>query len=137
MLKLEIVTPERKVLSESVESVTVPTVNGEIGILPNHAPLISSLSPGILTYSHGSFVGRLVVAGGFVEVNENKVSVLADVAKHDYEIDYEQARAEKEELEKSLNRSSLSEEEFKREKEKLDLAQASLACATLRRSATN
>ncbi len=134
MLKLEIVTPERKVLSESVEWVTIPTVTGEISILPNHAPLISSLSPGVLSYSHANFVGKLAVAGGFVEVNENKVSVLADIAEHDYEIDYEKARLEKEELEKNLSRWMGSEEEFKTEKDKLDLAQARFTCATQRRS---
>jgi F-type H+-transporting ATPase subunit epsilon len=134
MLKLEIVTPERKVLSESVEWVTIPTVTGEISILPNHAPLISSLSPGVLSYSHSNFVGKLAVAGGFVEVNENKVSVLADVAEHDYEIDYEKARSEKEELEKNLSRWTGSEEEFKIEKDRLDLAQARFVCATQRRS---
>ena len=52
MLKLEIVTPEKRVVDEIVESVTVPTLSGEAGILPNHAPLISALKPGILSFTN-------------------------------------------------------------------------------------
>jgi F-type H+-transporting ATPase subunit epsilon len=130
MLRLEIVTPERKVLSETVDMVTIPTASGEIGVLPNHAPLISSLKPGILTYTHGSVSGKLVIASGFVEINDNKVSVLADIAETADEIDVEKARLQKEELERLLSKWSGSEEDFEKEKEKLDCAQARLQLAT-------
>lgn len=133
MLKLEVVTPERKVLSESVDLVIIPTLNGEICVLPNHASLISALKPGILSYSHGSFTGKLVVSGGFVEVNENRVSVLADMAEHDYEIDLESAKFQKEELEKTLSKWIGSEEEFRKKKEELDKVEARFICATQRR----
>ena len=102
MLKLEIVTPERKVLDESVDSVTVPTASGEAGILPNHAPLVSALKPGILSYSTGGTLERVAIAGGFVEVSGNKVSVLADAAETTSEVDLETARAERDAAERSL-----------------------------------
>ncbi|HSK73178.1 MAG TPA: F0F1 ATP synthase subunit epsilon [Pyrinomonadaceae bacterium] len=131
MLKLEIVTPERKVFDETVEAVTIPTANGEIGILTNHAPLISTLKPGILSYTNKGAVDRMVVSGGFVEVSNNKVSVLADVAERADEINVESARTEREDAEKILGTwSSGSEEEFETEKERLEKAQARLLLAS-------
>jgi len=102
MLKLEIVTPEKKVFDADVDSVTVPTATGEAGILPNHAPLISALKPGILAYSNKGTVERLAVAGGFVEVSNNRVSVLTDTAESAAEIDTTTARADKESAEREL-----------------------------------
>ncbi|HXH69607.1 MAG TPA: F0F1 ATP synthase subunit epsilon [Pyrinomonadaceae bacterium] len=130
MLNLEIVTPEKKVLSETVDAVTVPTASGEVGILTNHAPLISSLKSGILSYSKGGAVERMVVAGGFVEVSANNVSVLADTAETANEIDVEAARIERETVEKSLGSWKGSEEEFEIEKERLEKAQARLQLAS-------
>jgi len=130
MLKLEIVTPEKRVLDESVDSVTVPTVTGEIGVLPNHAPLISALKSGILTYTTKGSSDKLVVSGGFVEVSGDQVSVLTDVAEKADEIDTESARAEKDAAEKALASSnSGSAEEFETEREKLERAQARLQLA--------
>lgn len=129
MLKLEIVTPEKKVVDLAVDAVTVPGANGEIGILPNHAPLISNLKPGVLSYTHGGTVDSLVVSGGFVEVSGDKVSVLADVAETAKEIDVEAARLERETLEKALGAWTGSKEDFEVEKEKLERAQARLQLA--------
>jgi F-type H+-transporting ATPase subunit epsilon len=129
MIKLEIVTPEKRVFDETVDSVTVPTASGEIGILPNHAPLISSLKAGILAYSNKGVTDRLVVSGGFVEVSGNTVSVLADVAERSDEIDVEAARADRESAEKVLGAWSGTEEEFEAEKERLEKAQARLQLA--------
>ena len=128
MIKLEIVTPEKKVLDETVDSVTVPTATGEVGILPNHAPLISALKSGILSYSNKGANERLVVSGGFVEVSANKVSVLTDVAERADEIDVEAARLEAGDAQKVLSAAfSGSAEEFEAEKERLERAQARLA----------
>lgn len=129
MLKLEIVTPEKKVVDETVDAVTVPTTNGEVGILPNHAPLISTLKPGILSFSRGGAQEKLVVSGGFVEVSANKVSVLADVAETAEDIDLDAARSERESSEKILGAWSGSESDFETEKEKLERAQARLQLA--------
>ncbi len=130
MLKLEIVTPERKVFDEAVDSVTVPTATGEVGILPNHAPLISSLKPGILSYINKGTTERMVISGGFIEVSSNKVSILADVAENSDEIDTEAARIEREEAEKVLGSWNGTEEEFATEREKLERAQARLQLAS-------
>ena len=130
MLNLEIVTPEKKVLSETVDAVTVPTASGEVGILTNHAPLISSLKSGILSYSKGGTVEKMVVAGGFIEVSANSVSVLADTAETASEIDVEAARIERETVEKSLGAWKGSEEEFEIERERLEKAQARLLLAS-------
>jgi F-type H+-transporting ATPase subunit epsilon len=81
MLRLEVVTPEKKVVDAEVDSVTIPTASGEVGIMPNHAPLISALKPGILSFSAKGTAERLVIAGGFVEVSNNTVAVLADSAE--------------------------------------------------------
>ncbi|HEX3101383.1 MAG TPA: ATP synthase F1 subunit epsilon, partial [Pyrinomonadaceae bacterium] len=93
MLRLEIVTPERRALDADVDSVTVPTVSGEAGILPNHAPLISALKPGILTYTQKNVINKLAVSSGFVEVNADKVAIMVDTAESAGEIDIDAARA--------------------------------------------
>jgi F-type H+-transporting ATPase subunit epsilon len=131
MLKLEIVTPERKVLDESVDSVTVPTASGEAGILPNHAPLISALKPGILSYSNKGTTERLAVSGGFVEVSSNKVSVLTDAAETATEIDADAARVEREAAEKSLAaRSMAALEDTEADRERLEAANARIQLAS-------
>lgn len=130
MIKLEIVTPERRVFDETVDSVTVPTTTGEVGILPNHAPLISSLKSGILSFANKGVSEKMVVSGGFVEVSTNKVSVLTDIAEKADEIDVEAARSEREAAQKVLSGAfSGSEEEFEAEKERLERAQARISLA--------
>lgn len=126
MLNLEIVTPEKKVLSEAVDSVTIPTTSGEVGILQNHAPLISTIKPGILSYSRGGTTERIVVAGGFVEVSQNNVSVLSDIAETAGEINVETARTERDAVERDLNAWKGSIDEVERERERLEVAQARL-----------
>jgi F-type H+-transporting ATPase subunit epsilon len=127
MLKLEIVTPEKKVLDEMVDSVTVPTASGEAGILPNHAPLISALKPGILSYSTKGTTERLALAGGFVEVSGNKVAVLTDTAETASEIDADAARVEREEAERSLAaHATAALETTESDRERLDAANARL-----------
>lgn len=127
MLKLEIVTPEKKVLDEMVDSVTVPTASGEAGILPNHAPLISALKPGILSYTNKGTTERLALAGGFVEVSANKVAVLTDSAETSAEINADAARAEKEAAQKSLAANATAAlEETESDRERLDAADARL-----------
>lgn len=126
MINVEIVTPEKKVVDEMVDSVTVPTVKGEIGILPNHAPLISTLRPGILNYSNKGENEQMVVAGGFIEVSGDKVSVLADIAESKEDIDVEAAKFERDETQKLFADWKGSEEEFDFEMERLEKAQARL-----------
>lgn len=102
-LRLEIVTPEKRVFDDDVDFVTVPTASGEASILPNHAPLISALKPGILTYSLKGAATRLAVRGGFVEVKSDKVAVLADSAEASEDIDLAEARLERDVAEKAFS----------------------------------
>ena len=130
MLKLEIVTPEKKVFDETVESVTVPTATGEAGILPNHAPLISALKPGILSYTNKGTIEKLAVAGGFVEVSGNQVSIMTDTAESAADVNVEQAKAEREAAEKALAAlSTASIEETEAERERLESANSRLQLA--------
>lgn len=126
MLKLEIVTPEKKIFDGTVESVTVPTATGEAGILPSHAPLISALKPGILSYSNKGAVERLAVAGGFVEVSSDNVSVLVDAAETAAEIDAAAAHADREANERALRETAGSIEESEEIRNRLDTANARL-----------
>ena len=90
-LKLEIVTPERRAYIDEVDMVVVPGRNGQLGILPRHTPLISSLGVGELKIRKGGTEESLLISGGFVEVRPDKVIVMADLAEHSEEID--EARA--------------------------------------------
>lgn len=80
MLKLEIVTPESRVYSDEVNSVVLPGDLGEMGVLPNHAPLVTSLLPGELRITKGGTVTEYAVGEGFVEVTGTTVKVLTDLA---------------------------------------------------------
>jgi F-type H+-transporting ATPase subunit epsilon len=124
-IQLEIVTPERRLLDEPVDMVTVPGLNGELGILPGHTPLISQLKTGVLTYVQDGKNSQLHVSGGFVEVREDRVSVLAVIAERPEEIDVASARASRERLEKQLSGWSGSEED-------LEIARTELARSEVR-----
>ena len=130
MLKLEIVTPEKKVLDAEVDSVTVPTASGDAGLLANHAPIVSALKPGILSYAVKGSVEKMVVSGGFVEMNNNKVSILTDSAESASEIDVEAAKASRESAEKELAAKASSAIELTEiTREQLEAANARLQLA--------
>ncbi len=118
-LQLEVVTPERRLLSEQVNSVTVPGRGGELGILPGHAALISELQTGVLSYDEDGTTFQLHVSGGFVEVNDDRVSVLAGVAERPDEIDADRARRAREIAEKRLKGQSGTEIDIDRAQAKL------------------
>ena len=119
-IQLEVVTPERRVLAEPVDMVTVPGLGGELGILPGHTPLISQLQTGVLTYTQDGKSAQMHVSGGFVEVRDDHVSVLAEIAERPDEIDAARAKLSRDKLEKQLNAWSGSEEDFEIAKTKLD-----------------
>ncbi|MFS8573412.1 MAG: F0F1 ATP synthase subunit epsilon [Clostridia bacterium] len=107
MLRLEVVTPERRVLSTEAESGIVPGVGGYIGFLKNHAPLVAGMSVGIVQFGpERGEKRRVAVTGGFVEVADNRVTVLADTAELDTEIDVGRAQAARERAEKRLRSGS-------------------------------
>lgn len=93
-LMCEIITPERIVYTNEVEMVVAPTVDGEIGILPLHAPLVSALKPGEIRvkWDNDKEVEWFAVAGGYIQVHEDKVIILADHAVVASQIDVERAR---------------------------------------------
>jgi F-type H+-transporting ATPase subunit epsilon len=92
-LSLEVATPERELVREQVSDVQVPGKEGYMGILPGHAPLLGLLGIGTLTYVSDGRKRYLSIHGGFVEVLEDHVRVLADVAERAEEIDVQRARA--------------------------------------------
>jgi len=90
---LQLVSPERVLVEEQVDEVQIPGLNGYMGVLPGHAPLLSELMPGgVLTYRAGSAEKVLAVYGGFVEIQPDRVRILADFAERKEEINPEQAR---------------------------------------------
>jgi F-type H+-transporting ATPase subunit epsilon len=119
-LQLEVVTPERRVLSEPVETVVAPGLGGELGILPGHTPLISQLQTGVLSYTIGGRTLQLHVSGGFIEVKDDVVSVLAEIAERPEEIDAARARLAREHVEKQLTAWSGTEEDFEQARAKLE-----------------
>lgn len=102
VLQLEIVTPEKKVVNTPVEEVQIPGKNGYLGVLPGHAPLITELAVGEITYRQNASEQHLAVAWGFAEVLPDKVTVLAETAERPSEIDVERARRAKARAEQLL-----------------------------------
>ena len=129
-LQLEVVTPERRVLAEPVSAVTVPGRNGEMQILPGHAALISELKTGVLAYNQDGSTFQLHVSGGFVEVNDDRVSVLAEIAERPEEIDAARARLAREHTEKQLSAWSGTEEDFEIARAKLERSMVRLQLAS-------
>jgi F-type H+-transporting ATPase subunit epsilon len=93
--QLEIVTPEKKVVNTTAAEVQIPGRNGYLGVLPGHAPLITELAVGEVTFHTGAEEQRLAVAWGFAEVLPDKVIILAETAERPAEIDVERARKAK------------------------------------------
>ncbi|PYX75371.1 MAG: F0F1 ATP synthase subunit epsilon [Acidobacteria bacterium] len=102
VFQLEIVTPEKKVVETTAEEVQIPGKNGYLGILPGHAPLITELSVGEITFRENSIEQKLAVAWGFAEILPNKVTILAETAERPSEINVERARQAKERAEQRL-----------------------------------
>ena len=88
-LKLEIVTPEKEIFSDEVDTCVLPGIDGELGILQSHAPLVSIITPGELSYTKGGDTIFLAVGEGFIEVGPEGVSVMTDMAVDDESIDEE------------------------------------------------
>lgn len=101
-LQLEIVTPERSVLTEQVDEVVLPSLDGYLGVLPGHAPLLAQLDVGEVSYRVGQQRKYLAISGGYAEVQRGAVSVLARTAESSEEIDLERARRAKEKAESAM-----------------------------------
>ncbi len=101
-LRLEIVTPERLAFSDEVDAVVLPGIEGELGVLPHHAPLVSMLGLGELRIRKGSTTESFAIVGGFLQVRPDKVVVMAETADMASEIDLEKARQAQREAERAL-----------------------------------
>jgi F-type H+-transporting ATPase subunit epsilon len=104
-IRLEIITAERVIYSDDVNAVIAPGIEGVLGILPHHAPLMTILQPGELIIRKGQEETILCVTGGFLEVRPDKVIILADASEYCEEIDIERAEAAKKRAEERLKTS--------------------------------
>ena len=106
-LTLEIVTPEQALATEQVDEVVVPAAEGYLGVLPGHTPLFATLAVGELWYRKGTVKTYLSIAGGFLEVLPDKVTVLAQIAERAEDIDRARAERAKQRAEDRLSRPTL------------------------------
>jgi F-type H+-transporting ATPase subunit epsilon len=127
-LKLEVVTPSRRVLEGRAREVRIPGALGELGVLPGHTPLLTSLGTGEVTWFDGEATGSLVVQGGFAEVQPDAVTVLASVAETIDEIDVEEARSTLAEAQEKLK--TVSAEDFEEVDGQVRLAEARISAAS-------
>lgn len=126
--QIEIVTPAKLVVKDVVEEAQIPGLNGYLGILPGHAPLITELKVGAITYKAGGTTHTLAVAWGFAEVLGDKVTILAETCERPEEIDAERARKAKERAEERL-KSNKPEIDYDRAEDALQRAETRIAVA--------
>ncbi|MDR2696627.1 MAG: F0F1 ATP synthase subunit epsilon [Deltaproteobacteria bacterium] len=122
-LQLEVVTPDKQVVSQAVDYVSAPGVEGEFGVLPHHVNLLSALAIGVLRFNADGKNRHVFISGGFADVSANKVTVLAEAAELAEDIDQTRAQAARERAENRLAEKA----------EKVDLTRAE---ASLRRAVT-
>jgi F-type H+-transporting ATPase subunit epsilon len=111
-IKLELVTPERMLVSEDVDEVIAPGYEGEFGVLPEHKYYLAILSIGVLRYRKGNEVKKISLGGGFAEVEPERVVVMADVAERAEDIDIERARRAHDRAEAALKEITLDEDTY-------------------------
>ena len=113
-VQVSVVTPDGKVYDGDVDMVSVRTVEGELGILPKHIPLVAPLTVGAVRLKKGSTVEKVAVSGGFVEVRPDQVTILAEAAELPTGIDVDRARQAKERAQKRIESNRQDEIDFKR-----------------------
>lgn len=128
-LQLKIVTPEKQVLDESVDMVTLPSSEGELGILPHHANLMAKLVPGELKIKRGGKTESLAIGGGFLQVSNNTLTIMTDLAAYEADIDEKVVEEAKKRAEQALS-EKLSNEEYA---ENLAIIEKSLAQLKIKR----
>ena len=116
-INFQVVTPERTVFSGEIESIIVPAALGYLGVLKNHAPLVTALQIGVVTFRYDGKPHRMAISGGFMEVIKNQVVILADTAEMGERIDLQRATEARERAEKRLQEKT----------PELDLVRAELA----------
>jgi len=126
--QLEIVSPEKRVVRDSAQEVQIPGRNGYLGVLPGHAPLITELGAGELTYRSGGQTHHFSLAWGLAEVLPDRVTILAESVERPDEIDVPRAQRSLNDAERSLN-SAQSEDEFSHAIDKIQRARVRLDVA--------
>ena len=109
-IALEVVTPTGAIVSEDVDIVNAPGYGGDFGVLANHAPFLSTIKIGILSYETGKKRENLMISGGFCEVSNNKITFLVESAEFGNQIDVERAMKAKERAEKRLTKAAANDE---------------------------
>ncbi|MBA3005067.1 MAG: F0F1 ATP synthase subunit epsilon [Proteobacteria bacterium] len=105
-IRLEVVTPKGAIVSEDVDIVNAPGYGGDFGVLANHAPFLSTIRIGLLTYEQGKKRENLMISGGFCEVSNNKITFLVESAEHGKQIDVDRAMRAKERAEQRLAKAT-------------------------------
>jgi F-type H+-transporting ATPase subunit epsilon len=129
-LQVSVVTPIRQVARIEVDMVTAPSALGEVGILPDHRPLLADLKPGQVTLSAGKRADRFAISGGFIEVDRNHVTILAETAEASDEIDLERARKALKAAETKLTKLESDDEEYARQQARAERARVRIGVAT-------
>jgi F-type H+-transporting ATPase subunit epsilon len=129
-IELEVVTPQRLVLHEDVKSIEMPGKDGYLGILPGHAPLITELGIGVLTYRTNGEAHFLTVMQGYAEVLPDRVIVLAEISERATEIDVEKSRAEMQQAQAELSRAGSQDVDWQRANIMLERAVVRLQVAS-------
>ena len=112
-MKLEIITPYAKVVDAEVDEVMATGALGEFGVLPDHAPFLTSLKIGELCYKSNSVLSCMALNWGYFEIRENRIVILVETAEHAHEIDVERARAAQARAEQALKRLGPEDKQFK------------------------
>ncbi|MDH4322328.1 MAG: F0F1 ATP synthase subunit epsilon [Desulfobulbaceae bacterium] len=113
-IQLEVVTPKGAVFSDAVDIVTAPGYGGEFGVLANHAPFLSTIKTGVLSFKKDGVEDLMMVSGGFCEVSNNKLTFLVESAERGGEIDVDRALRAKERAEKRLAQAQSQQEKVNR-----------------------
>lgn len=132
-MRLEIATAERVVYSEDVEILVAPGMDGQLGILPNHAPLLTALQPGEIRVVREGEESYMAVSGGFLEVMANRVTILADTAERAEEIDIERAEEAMQRAQERIDTGGVNAMELQRVLASMRRSQARLLAARRRR----
>ena len=123
-IRLEVVTPGGAVVNEDVDIVNAPGYGGDFGVLANHAPFLSTIKIGILTYDQGKQRENLMISGGFCEVSNNKITFLVESAEFGRKIDVDRAMKARERAEKRLAQAAQHDEAFSRARAEAALQRA-------------
>ncbi|HHL34829.1 MAG TPA: F0F1 ATP synthase subunit epsilon [Desulfobulbaceae bacterium] len=123
-IHLEVVTPTGPVISDDVDLVTAPGVGGEFGVLANHAPFLSTIKTGTLSFKKDKQTKYLMVSGGFSEVSNNKITFLVESAEFGHEIDVDRALRARERAEKRIAQAQSQSEKINRTRAEAALKRA-------------